>query len=143
VLAGGDGVAGDVETVVAEVFREQWGRIVAALIRATGDWDLAEESAQDAFARALRAWPRDGIPDRPGAWLTTAARNRATDVLRRRAAEAAKLRETVLLSPPDAGPQAPDDSGIADDRLRLIFTCCHPALALEASAHSRCGRWPD
>jgi RNA polymerase sigma-70 factor, ECF subfamily len=132
--AGGDGVAsGDVEALLAEIFREQWGRIVATLIRATGDWDLAEESAQDAFARALRTWPRDGIPDRPGAWLTTAARNRAVDVLRRRASEAAKLREAVLLSPPEAQPRAVDDSGITDDRLRLIFTCCHPALTLQAS----------
>ena len=136
----------DVEGVIAESFRDQWGRIVAALISMTGDWDLAEDSAQDAFARALRAWPRDGIPDRPGAWLTTAARNRALDVLRRRANEAAKLREALMLSPTDApAPDASavdgsalddsalDDSGIADDRLRLIFTCCHPALALEAS----------
>jgi RNA polymerase sigma-70 factor, ECF subfamily len=122
-----------VEDVIAEIFREQWGRIVAALIRSTGDWDLAEESAQDAFARALRTWPRDGIPDRPGAWLTTAARNRALDVLRRRANEAAKLREAIMLSPPDAEARTGDDSGIADDRLRLVFTCCHPALALEAS----------
>ena len=69
-------------------FREEWGRIVAALIAATGDWDLAEECAQDAFARALQAWARDGVPARPGAWLTTTARNRAVDVLRRRANEA-------------------------------------------------------
>jgi RNA polymerase sigma-70 factor, ECF subfamily len=123
----------DVEGVLAETFREQWSRIVATLIRSTGDWDLAEEAAQDAFAHALRTWPRDGIPDRPGAWLTTAARNRALDVLRRRANEAAKLQEAIMLSPPDAEPQAPDGSGIADDRLRLIFTCCHPALAPEAS----------
>src|SRR5215472_7343745 len=72
-------------------FREEWGRIVATLIAATGDWDLAEECAQDAFARALQAWARDGVPARPGAWLTTTARNRAVDVLRRRANEAAKL----------------------------------------------------
>jgi RNA polymerase sigma-70 factor, ECF subfamily len=123
----------DVEALLAEIFREQWGRIVATLIRATGDWDLAEESAQDAFTRAVRTWPRDGVPDRPGAWLTTAARNRAVDVLRRRASEAAKLREAVLLSPPGTQPRAVDDSGIADDRLRLIFTCCHPALTLQAS----------
>jgi RNA polymerase sigma-70 factor (ECF subfamily) len=121
---------GDAEAAIAEVFRDQWGRIVATLIGATGDWDLAEECAQDAFARALTAWPRDGVPSRPGAWLTTTARNRAVDVLRRRANEAAKLREAVVLS--DSGPPAFDDSGIADDRLRLIFTCCHPALALEA-----------
>jgi RNA polymerase sigma-70 factor, ECF subfamily len=132
-LAGGDRMTADVEASLAEVFREEWGRIVAALIGAIGDWDLAEESAQEAFALALRTWPRDGIPDRPGAWLTRAARNRAVDVLRRRANEAAKLRESFMVSQLDAEPQTPDDSGIADDRLRLIFTCCHPALTLEAS----------
>jgi len=124
-------------SAVSASFREEWGRIVATLIGATGDWDLAEECAQDAFARALQAWERDGVPARPGAWLTTAARNRATDVLRRRANEAAKLREAARLEPAAAaGPglvgTAPDESGIADDRLRLIFTCCHPALPLEA-----------
>jgi RNA polymerase sigma-70 factor, ECF subfamily len=116
-------------------FREEWGRIVATLIAATGDWDLAEECAQDAFARALQAWARDGVPARPGAWLTTTARNRAVDVLRRRANEAAKLEQAARLAPDDpAGADAPeaDPSGIPDDRLRLIFTCCHPALALEA-----------
>ncbi|MBV9383219.1 MAG: RNA polymerase sigma factor [Streptosporangiaceae bacterium] len=117
------------------MFREEWGRIVATLIGMTGDWDLAEECAQDAFTRALRTWQRDGIPPRPGAWLTTTARNRAIDLLRRRANEAAKLHEAALLAPvePPAGePADADDSGIADDRLRLIFTCCHPALPLEA-----------
>src|SRR6202047_308027 len=99
----------------------------------TGDWDLAEECAQDAFARALKNWPRDGVPSRPGAWLTTVARNRATDRLRRGAAEAAKLREAAALSPTDHHDQAEDDDGgIPDDRLRLMFTCCHPALPLEA-----------
>ena len=116
-------------------FREEWGRIIATLIAVTGDWDLAEECAQDAFARALQAWARDGVPARPGAWLTTTARNRAVDVLRRRATEAAKLEQAARLAPDDlAGADAPeaDPSGIPDDRLRLIFTCCHPALALEA-----------
>jgi RNA polymerase sigma-70 factor, ECF subfamily len=99
----------------------------------TGDWDLAEECAQEAFAQALKSWPRGGVPRRPGAWLTTVARNRATDRLRRRAAEAAKLKETAVLSPADDHGQAWDDeSGISDDRLRLMFTCCHPALPLEA-----------
>jgi RNA polymerase sigma-70 factor (ECF subfamily) len=136
-------------SAVSASFREEWGRIVATLIGATGDWDLAEECAQDAFARALQAWERDGVPARPGAWLTTTARNRATDVLRRRANEAAKLRDAARLEAPvsvstvsvstasistgliGTGEEA-DDSGIADDRLRLIFTCCHPALPLEA-----------
>jgi RNA polymerase sigma-70 factor, ECF subfamily len=116
---------------VAEAFRQEWGRVVAALIGMTGDWDLAEECAQDAFAQALKTWPRDGVPRRPGAWLTTVARNRALDRLRRGATETARLREAAALSVP-ADPDLDDDSGITDDRLRLIFTCCHPALALEA-----------
>jgi RNA polymerase sigma-70 factor (ECF subfamily) len=123
----------DIDAAVAEAFRAEWGRVVATLIGMTGDWDLAEECAQDAFARALKNWPRDGVPRRPGAWLTTVARNRATDRLRRSATEAAKLREAAALSPTDYPDQAEDDeSGIPDDRLRLMFTCCHPALALEA-----------
>jgi RNA polymerase sigma-70 factor (ECF subfamily) len=108
---------------------------VATLIRTTGDWDLAEECAQDAFALALQRWPRDGIPGRPGAWLTTAARNRAIDVLRRRAVGAAKLREVAAMTPAEPGDSpgpADDESGVPDDRLRLMFTCCHPALSLEA-----------
>ena len=123
----------EVEAAVAKAFREEWGRIVATLIRTTGDWDLAEECAQEAFTRALETWPRDGIPRRPGAWLTTTARNRALDRLRRKATGAAKLQEVALVSHPDQpGYDANDESGIRDDRLRLIFTCCHPALPLEA-----------
>jgi RNA polymerase sigma-70 factor (ECF subfamily) len=128
-------VSTDVKAVVDAAFREEWGRVVATLIRVTGDWDLAEECAQDAFAMALQRWPADGVPRRPGAWLTTAARNRAIDVLRRRTVGAAKLREVAALSPPESGsafePET-DHSGVPDDRLRLMFTCCHPALSLEA-----------
>jgi len=124
-------VAADPEGAVAEAFRQEWGRVVAALIGMTGNWDLAEECAQDAFAQALKTWPRDGVPGRPGAWLTTVARNRARDRLRRGAAEAAKLREAAVLTVPDE-PTDDDESGIRDDRLRLMFTCCHPALAPEA-----------
>jgi RNA polymerase sigma-70 factor (ECF subfamily) len=121
----------DVEAAVADAFREEWGRIVATLIRTTGDWDLAEECAQDALAQALQRWPVDGIPRKPGAWLTTTARNRALDRLRREKTGASKLQEAAVLTPPHE--PAPDNpSGIGDDRLRLIFTCCHPALALEA-----------
>jgi RNA polymerase sigma-70 factor (ECF subfamily) len=125
----------DVEEAVAAAFREEWGQVVATLIRVTGDWDLAEECAQDAFAQALDRWRRDGVPRRPGAWLTTTARNRALDVLRREAVGAAKLREVAVLGR-DEGPYDPeydgDDSGVEDDRLRLVFTCCHPALPIEA-----------
>jgi RNA polymerase sigma-70 factor (ECF subfamily) len=121
----------DTEEAVARAFREEWGRIVATLIRTTGDWDLAEECAQDAFARALERWPRDGIPRNPGAWLTTTARNRALDRLRRAQSGAAKLREAAMLTPEEVE-DVTDDSGVADDRLRLIFTCCHPALSIEA-----------
>jgi RNA polymerase sigma-70 factor, ECF subfamily len=128
-------VTPDVQAAVDAAFREEWGRVVATLIRVTGDWDLAEEVAQDAFAMALQRWPADGIPRRPGAWLTTAARNRAIDVLRRRSVGAAKLREVAALTPPESGsafePET-DHSGVPDDRLRLMFTCCHPALSLEA-----------
>ncbi|MFE0024354.1 RNA polymerase sigma factor [Amycolatopsis sp. NPDC059021] len=123
-------MAPDVETAVADAFREEWGQVVATLIRVTGDWDLAEECAQDAFALALRTWRRDGVPDRPGAWLTTAARNRAIDRLRRETLGAGKLREAAQMLDPE--PEPDDDSGVHDDLLRLIFTCCHPALAVEA-----------
>ena len=124
-----------VQSAVSAAFSAERGRVVASLIAFTGDWDLAEECAQEAFARALQTWERDGVPARPGAWLTTAARNRAVDVLRRRANESAKLRDAALLqpsTPPGANGSEADDSGIGDDRLRLIFTCCHPALPLEA-----------
>ncbi|MFF7468588.1 sigma-70 family RNA polymerase sigma factor [Streptomyces sp. NPDC008092] len=128
----------EVEAAVATAFREEWAQVVATLIRVTGDWDLAEECAQDAFAQALERWRRDGVPGRPGAWLTTTARNRALDVLRRAAVGARKLREAAVLAR-DEGPYDPydpfgegDDSGVADDRLRLLFTCCHPALPIEA-----------
>ena len=118
---------------VAAAFRDEWGQIVATLIGLTGDWDLAEECAQDAFAAALERWPRDGVPGRPGAWLTTTARNRAVDRMRREAVGAAKLREVAGSLRSDHS--LDDDaavSGVRDDRLRLMFTCCHPALAMEA-----------
>ncbi|MGI5329712.1 RNA polymerase sigma factor [Actinomadura nitritigenes] len=118
-------------------FRTEWGQIVATLIRMTGDWDLAEDCAQDAFTAALRRWPRDGVPDRPGAWLTTTARNRAVDRLRRDAAGADRLRRAALTAPApsaDGVPREDDgrEDGFGDDRLRLMFTCCHPALAPDA-----------
>ncbi len=104
-------VVPDAEAAVAAAFRDEWGRIVATLIRVTGDYDLAEECAQDAFARAIERWPRDGVPRNPGAWLTTTARNRAVDRVRRAATGAAKLQEVAVLSPSDE-PTEPDDSGV-------------------------------
>jgi RNA polymerase sigma-70 factor, ECF subfamily len=124
-------VTADVEEAVARAFRDEWGRIVATLIRLTGDWDLAEECAQEAFARALQRWGRDGIPRNPGAWLTTTARNRALDQLRRSKTGTAKEQEAGVLGSAHE-PNEQDDSGIVDDRLRLMFTCCHPALSLDA-----------
>ncbi|HYJ67861.1 MAG TPA: sigma-70 family RNA polymerase sigma factor [Nocardioidaceae bacterium] len=118
-----------VRAAVDAAYRDEWGQIVATMIGLTGDWDLAEDAAQDAFASALATWPRDGIPNQPGAWLTTTARNRATDKLRRDAVGAAKLRQlAVLARDPDESPM----EEIPDERLRLIFTCCHPALPFPA-----------
>jgi RNA polymerase sigma-70 factor (ECF subfamily) len=110
------------------VFREEWGQVLATLIRVTGDWEVAEECVQEAFAAALRRWPEDGVPDKPGAWLTTTARRRAIDWMRREAVGAAKLREVAVMAEPDgvAAVEEPED-----DLLRLMFTCCHPALAME------------
>ncbi|QTE28157.1 RNA polymerase sigma factor [Pengzhenrongella sicca] len=113
-------------------FREEWGRVVATMIRFTGDWTLAEESTQDAFAAAVERWPRDGVPRSPGAWLTTAARNRALDRMRRSTNERRKLAEAVTLSTEEVGADERGGADIPDDRLRLIFTCCHPALPLES-----------
>ncbi|MDQ4054743.1 MAG: RNA polymerase sigma factor [Actinomycetota bacterium] len=118
-----------VRAAVDAAYRNEWGQVVATLIGQTRDWDLAEDCAQDAFAIALSTWPRDGIPSRPGAWLTTTARNRATDRLRRDAAGRAKLRELAVLA---RVPDEPPLEEIPDERLRLIFTCCHPALSFEA-----------
>ncbi|MGM7644990.1 RNA polymerase sigma factor [Nocardia sp. JW2] len=118
-----------VRAAVAAAFRDEWGQVVATLIGMTGDWDLAEDCAQEAFAAALTTWPRDGVPSRPGAWLTTTARNRATDRLRRDTAAAAKLRRLAVLA---RDPIEPPTDRIPDERLRLIFTCCHPALPFPA-----------
>jgi RNA polymerase sigma-70 factor (ECF subfamily) len=118
----------EVQSAISDAFSQEWGRIVASVIGLTSDWDLAEECAQDAFTKAAERWSRDGIPRRPGAWLTTVARNRALDRMRRDQLGASKLREVAVLNPADEA--AADD--VPDDRLRLMFTCCHPALALEA-----------
>jgi RNA polymerase sigma-70 factor, ECF subfamily len=103
---------------------------VATLIRILGDFDLAEEAVQEAFVTALECWPRDGLPDNPGAWVVRTARNRAIDRLRRERRYEEKLRELELLMPGE--PEDEPDTSLPDDRLRLFFTCCHPALAPEA-----------
>ncbi len=125
--------------IVDRLFREGSGRAVATLIRVTGDFDLAEEAVQEAFIVALETWPERGVPGHPGAWITTTARNRAIDRLRRRRRLAEKTellkRETAVeaeLASIEPGETEDDVSPIADDRLRLIFTCCHPALAMDA-----------
>jgi RNA polymerase sigma-70 factor (ECF subfamily) len=118
--------------VVAEldsVFREQWGRVLAALIGFLGDFDLAEEATQEAFAIAAERWERDGTPANPGAWLAATARNRAIDRIRRDRTLAAKTR---LLEVPEAVEDTMDETTFPDERLELVFTCCHPALDTEA-----------
>jgi RNA polymerase sigma-70 factor (ECF subfamily) len=112
-----------------QVFRDEWGRVVASLIGFLGDFDLAEEAAQEAFALAAERWPRDGQPQSPRAWLVTTARNRAIDRIRRDRTLAAKTR---LLDVPEATEDEMEETTIPDERLELIFTCCHPALELDA-----------
>jgi len=112
-----------------QVFRDEWGRVLAALIGFLGDFDLAEEAAQEAFAIAAERWPREGVPASPRAWLVTTGRNRAVDRIRRERTLAAKTR---LLDVPAATEDEMDEATIPDERLELLFTCCHPALALEA-----------
>jgi RNA polymerase sigma-70 factor (ECF subfamily) len=119
----------DVEAVIAHAHHEEWARVVAALTRRFGDLDIAEEAAAEAFVTAVERWPTDGVPPNPGAWLTTTANRRAIDRLRRENKRDSKYTEAQMMiddEPPGSlGP-------IDDDRLRLIFTCCHPALAMEA-----------
>jgi RNA polymerase sigma-70 factor (ECF subfamily) len=112
-----------------QAFRDDWGYVVAALIGFLGDFDVAEEAAQDAFAIAADRWPRDGVPSSPRSWLVTTARNRAIDRIRRDRTLAAKTR---LLDVPEAVEDTMDTQTFPDERLELIFTCCHPALAIEA-----------
>lgn len=124
----------EASTTLAEVVAAERLRIVATLIRTTGDWDLAEDCFHDALARALATWPVKGIPDNPAAWLTTAAKNRAIDLLRKAQAEQRATERAAHEPPPEEETEEEEDDVIAtfdDDRLRLIFTCCHPALAME------------
>jgi len=121
------------EAAIGRIFREESGRSVAALIRVFGDIDVAEDAVQEAFAVAVRAWPGDGLPPNPGGWITTTARNRAIDRLRRESRGRELLGEVAMLSPANDEPGMPEEVGpVQDDRLRLIFTCCHPALSTEA-----------
>jgi RNA polymerase sigma-70 factor (ECF subfamily) len=119
-----------VAAAVADAHRREWGFVLAATVRVTRDLDLAEECVQDAYARALTAWRDSGVPTRPAAWLTTTARNRALDLFRRDALFRRAMPELVMDDEPP--PAEPADDEIPDDRLRLICTCCHPALSLEA-----------
>src|SRR5215218_8893243 len=126
-----------VDRALTEALAAEWLRIVATLIRTTGDWDLAEDAVADAVERALRRWPRDGVPENPAAWLTTTARRRAIDLIRRADAERCRLAERCALAERSASeelwsPNQPSDiPSVDDDRLRLVFTCCHPALTME------------
>ena len=121
--------AGDVERAVADAHRREWAYVLATTVRVTRDIDAAEEAVQDAYVQALETWARDGVPDKPGAWLTTVARRRALNMLRSRQTLERKL--PLLITPEGEEPTMPTDA-IPDDRLRLVFTCCHPALAREA-----------
>jgi RNA polymerase sigma-70 factor, ECF subfamily len=120
-----------VDRVVSDIYRSEWGRILANVIRRTGDFTLAEEATQEAFESALEKWRTDGVPAHPRAWLAQSARNAAIDRLRHRKLAAGKL-ETYAADLDEAAPDALGPTEIPDDRLRLVFTCCHPSLALEA-----------
>jgi RNA polymerase sigma-70 factor (ECF subfamily) len=122
-------MAGPGLSAVADAHRREWAFVLAATVRVTRDLDLAEECVQEAYVSALTAWERDGVPERPGAWLTTAARRTALNALKRAGALRSKL---PLLIEPEAAEMPDRDEAIPDDRLRLVFTCCHPALAREA-----------
>ncbi|HEY0167129.1 MAG TPA: DUF6596 domain-containing protein [Jatrophihabitans sp.] len=122
----------DVQEAISQAHREEWARVVAALTRRFGDLDIAEEAAAEAFATAVVRWPADGVPPNPGAWLTTTANRKAIDRIRRESKRYDKQKEAQMLYEDNAA-EPPDAAGAIDDeRLRLIFTCCHPALAMQA-----------
>ena len=124
------------QEAVERVFKEEYGRVSASLIRVFGDFDVAEESIQDAFGIALERWPRDGVPDNPAAWIATTAKHRALDSVRRERVRFVKYAQLSRSSPPGQDEfdmlENTFDTSLKDDRLRLIFTCSHPALSLEA-----------
>ena len=124
----------DAAAAVATAHRREWAFVLAATVRVTRDLDLAEECVQDAYAQALSTWAERGVPAKPGAWLTTVARRRALDLLRR---DATLRRALPLLV--EEEPQPDPGQAFPDDRLRLVFTCCHPALAPRRRWRSRCG----
>jgi RNA polymerase sigma-70 factor (ECF subfamily) len=126
---GRDSPTGGELALIEQVFRDEWGRVLASLVGFLGDFDLAEEAAQEAFTTAAQRWPQVGVPDNPRAWLITTARNRAIDRLRRNRTLAGKVRQ---LEVPEAMSEELDESAIPDERLELLFTCCHPALATDA-----------
>lgn len=126
---------------IEQVYRDESARILATLIRLLGDFDLAEEVTQEAFAVAVEQWPRQGVPENPRAWLVSTARNKAVDLIRRRMRFEKKqdelqrftrVREQLALAPASDGEGQSEDAMLSDDRLRLIFTCCHPALQTES-----------
>jgi RNA polymerase sigma-70 factor (ECF subfamily) len=117
---------------LSETVRTEGARILATLVRTVGSLPIAEDAVQEAALRALRDWPRNGVPDEPRAWLTVTARRVAIDIIRREGVRAGKERASMNLAGPDIVPDLPSDSVVQDDQLRLIFTCCHPSLALDA-----------
>ena len=119
-----------VERAVADAHRREWAFVLAATLRVARDLDLAEECVQDAYAEALSGWAREGVPRKPAAWLTTVAKRKALDSLRRGQTLRSKL--PLLVQPDEADMNNPTEVTVPDDRLRLIFTCCHPALSREA-----------
>ena len=125
-------VRDDPALLVERVFREEYGRVVASLVRRFGDIELAEDVAQEAFVEAMRRWPESGPPPNPGAWLTTTARNRAIDRLRRESTRDARHAQAAMLTDDDGDVDPGSVSSVPDERLRLIFTCCHPALGRDA-----------
>src|SRR5687767_4678328 len=121
-----------VRQIVDDLYRSDSRRVFATLIRHVGDFDLAEEALHESFAAAVEQWPREGVPANPRAWLVTAGRFKAIDTIRRRARFDASLEDLAQHATPIEPAASPDGEGVEDDRLRLIFTCCHPALSPEA-----------
>jgi RNA polymerase sigma-70 factor, ECF subfamily len=124
--------AADASAAITHALHGEWARVVASLARRFGDLDIAEESAAEAFAVAVTRWPADGVPPNPGAWLTTTANRKAIDRIRRENKRSGKHVEAQMLAEDDSAPDSPDEGVIDDERLRLVFTCCHPAISMEA-----------